>query len=400
MVYFTAGMKNIKLSLQLKIIFAAVAVLVGFVACSKNEKSAEALAAPESSADRVLRLYTWADYFDESTIEAFKDQTGIDVEYATFGSTDDMEAKLKSEPGKWDVIVADDSILDQMWELKLIRELDHSLLPNLKNIDDEYRVLPFDPGNRFSAPYMWGTTLVAYRKDKIADPGDSWDLLWNPEYKGKVMMIGERFEVLSIPLLLLGHDLNSSEPAHMTAATDMLLQQINDVDVRIGDDSDVRKGLIDERVWAAMCYSGDAALVAEQDENIGFFIPKEGAPLWIDSFAVVRDTSMSKEAHLFVNFMLDAKMAAANTNFTCYASPNEAAREFIDPELLEDKSINPPAEVMERCHFFTKLSAEREEHLNGAWLRVHTRLREKDAEVVEGVASSGVDAELEGVDSK
>lgn len=389
-------MKKFSLSLDL---VAVLASLLLFTACSDTETSAESTAPPPLEPlpreEKVLNLYSWSDYFDLDVLEEFRQETGIRVNYVTFGSTDEMEAKLKSEPGKWDVIVADDSILDQMWELKLIRELDHSLLPNLQNIDDTYRVVPFDPGNKLSAPYMWGTTLVAYRKDKISDPGDSWGLLWDERYKGKIMMIGERFEVLSIPLILLGHQLNSPDPAHLNAATDMLLKQIDELDVRIGTDAEVRAGLDDGSVWAAMCYSGDAAMVADENENVGFFIPKEGAPLWVDSFSIVRDTNMPKEAHQFVNFMLDAENAAANTNFTCYASPNKAAREFIDKELLENPSINPPAEVMDRCQFFTKLSAEREERLNSAWLKVHTRLREKKAQEAGKIATSGLDPELD-----
>ncbi len=379
-----------------------LASLLGFTACSEKANQAKSelpdLPSVNREAEKVLNLYSWSEYFDLDVLEAFREETGIRVNYVTFGSTDEMEAKLKSEPGKWDVIVADDSILDQMWELKLIRELDHSLLPNLKNIDESYRVVPFDPGNKLAAPYMWGTTLVAYRKDKISDPGDSWSLLWDERYKGKIMMIGERFEVLSIPLILLGHELNSSNPEHLSAATDMLLKQIDELDVRIGTDAEVREGLDDGSVWAAMCYSGDAAMVADENENIGFFIPKEGAPLWVDSFSIVRDTNMPKEAHRFVNFMLEAKNAAANTNFTCYASPNKAAREFIDPDLLENPSINPPSEVLLRCDFFTKLSAEREQRLNSAWLKVQTRLREKRLMEADEIATSGIDPELDGSD--
>ena len=381
---------------------ALLASLLGLTACSEKSNQAKSelpeLPGENREAEKVLNLYSWSEYFDLDVLEAFREETGIRVNYVTFGSTDEMEAKLKSEPGKWDVIVADDSILDQMWELKLIRELDHSLLPNLKNIDESYRVVPFDPGNKLAAPYMWGTTLVAYRKDKISDPGDSWALLWDERYKGKIMMIGERFEVLSIPLILLGHELNSSDPEHLSVATDMLLKQIDELDVRIGTDAEVREGLDDGSVWAAMCYSGDAAMVADDNENVGFFIPTEGAPLWVDSFSIVRDTNMPKEAHQFVNFMLEAKNAAANTNFTCYASPNKAARQFIDKELLENPSINPPSEVLSNCDFFTKLSAEREQRLNSAWLKVQTRLREKRLMEADEIATSGVDPELDGSD--
>jgi spermidine/putrescine transport system substrate-binding protein len=376
-------MKSNYINNKLKPVFSAFVVVFSlfyvlcFSGCQRTEERINANKQEKEKAE-IVRVFTWGEYFDEETFVKFEEKTGIKVEYVTFGGTDEMEARLKSEPGNFDVIIADDSVLDQMEELMLIGELDHSKLPNLKNIDTEFLNIPFDPGNRISAPYMWGTTLIAYRADKISDPQKSWNLLWNPELKGKVMMLGERFEVLSTPLFLLGYDLNSKDLTHLEEAAALLHKQLNQVDARYGNDENVRNSLKDGSVWAAMCYSGDAALVAEENENISYFIPREGAPLWIDSFAIVRDSKVPEAAHQFINFMLEPDIAAANSNFTWYASPNAKATPLLNEELVGDTAIYPPSEVMERCEFFTKLNNAREQKMNDLWFKLHSELRKRN----------------------
>ena len=359
-----------------KLNWLGLAIAGGLVtACDNKVEELSSVAQPEAVEEKVVTVYTWEDYFDVETFAGFEEKTGAKVVYKTFESTDEMEAKLLSEPGEYDVIVADDSILDQMAEQRLIQELDHSLLPNLENIKEAYRTADYDPGNKLSAPYTWGTTLIAYRADKIDVEEKSWNLLWDERLKGKVMMYKEAYEVLSIPIIAQGNSLNTSDATHIGAAADRLIEQINKVDVRFASDLEVKECLADGSVWAAMCYSGDAAMAAAENENVKFFIPTEGAPLWVDSFAVTKDTKRKGLAHAFVNYMMDARVAAKNINYVCYASPNGAAEEFIDDELKADESINPPADVLRRCTFFAKKDALREKLLNEAWLRVHTAYR-------------------------
>ncbi|MFT5105714.1 MAG: spermidine/putrescine transport system substrate-binding protein [Pseudoalteromonas tetraodonis] len=357
-------MKTIKQTIGALLLFGFI---LGSVSCSKDQAS---LQPTEAAAPDVLRIYSWSEYFDEEVFAQFEEQTGIKIDYDVFEDTDEMIAKLRSEPGQFDVIVADDSIISSVAELRLIRPLDKKLVPNLANIAAEHLNLSFDPGNEFSVPYMWGTTLVAYRSDKISDPQESWDLLWNPELKGKAMVIDERFELLSLAKFVAGHPIDSIEPAHFADASAKIISLVNDLDAQFGSDADVRKGLDSGEVWAAMCYSGDAAMVAAENENVSFFIPSEGAPLWIDSFAIARDSNHSLSAHKLVNFMLEAKVAAANTNYTYYASPNKAALPYISTEILEDKSIYPSAEVREKCRYYAKEGAELAELQNRAWHKI------------------------------
>ncbi len=359
------------------------AFVVGMLSsCDRYEAAdAQLTVKPEPN---ELTVYTWEEYFDESTLEAFEQKTGAKVHYATFEHVDEMEARLKSEQGKYDVIVADDSALDRMKELKLVRSLDHSLLPNLANLHARFRQTPFDPGNSYTVPYTWGTTLVAYRTDKIENPGPSWGLLFDPSLEDRVMMYNDRREAITVPLLYLGYPLNSEDPAHLREARDLLLGQVRDLGVKFGNDTKVREALASGEVWAAMCYSGDALRVAEESGNIDFFIPEEGAPLWVDCYAITQDTQAPNLAHRFIDHMLEAKQAAANINYAYYASPNAAAEEFIDEELLEDARINPAEEVLARCQWYVKQSATLERMMNGIWNEVHQEHRQQN-EVAGGV---------------
>lgn len=344
---------------------------------------AEAPRVPES-----LTLYSWDDYFDPELLERFEEETGIRIDYEVFGTTDEMEARLRSEPGRYDVLVVDDSIIGRMRDLKLIRPLDHSLLPNLANTSSDYLDKPFDPRNEYSAPYVWGSTLVAYRKDRVGEPEPSWKLLWDTALKGRVMMIEEDYEVFGIALMLEGLDPNSSDPAAFDKALARLTDQVSTMEVEYGDDVAVKEALVDGRIWAAMCYSGDAGMIAEEDPNIDYFVPREGALLWIDSFVVARDSLKSEAAHQFVNFMLEAEAAAASSNYTRCASPSETALPLIDEDLRNDARVFPDREVASRSRFMNKLDAERQRLIHQNWLSLQRAI----VEVAENVGGSPGDA--------
>lgn len=368
-------MNSAEKAIKFVFLVAALSLLLG--GCKRGEQTVTLPLQPQKA--RVLRLLSWSDYFDPEMLTAFEQSTGIRVEYVTFSELDELEAKLRSQPGSYDVIVSDDSSSRELWDLRLLRELDREKIPNLKNIDEQFLGLPFDRDNAFSAPYLWGTTLVAYRADHIEDPETSWDLLWDGALKGKVMVMVDRLETLSVTLMALGYQLNSENEKEINHAADRAIEQLELIDVRYGDDADVRAGLDDGTIWAAMCYSGDAAMVAAENENVAFFIPREGAPLWIDSFTIARDSNYPEEAHQLIDYMLGGEVAAANSNFTYYASPNKAAVPFIDPELLADETINPPKEVLERCTFFQKPTPQRDELANRAWLRIQKVVQRRAA---------------------
>lgn len=331
----------------------------------------------EHSLPNVVKMLSWSEYFDPAAIEKFTKETGIEVEYITYDDPDEVEARLASEPGRFDVVVTDDLAINILAELRLLQPLDKSALQNLKNVSSEYLGKKFDDENNYSVPYLWGTTLIAYRSDKIESPQKSWKSLWDKKYKGKVMVLGDRTEGLGIGMLSEGYPINSSDPEHIDFASEIIVEGIKNIDIRLGSDTEIREGLLSGDVWIASCYSGDAAMIAEENENISFFIPNEGAPLWMDNFSVASDATNVKGAYSFVDYMLRKDSAAMNANFTWYGTTNSAAVPLIDEELLADETINPPEKIRSLCQFYYVPDANRDLLLNKAWSRVVDALRTK-----------------------
>ena len=342
--------------------------------CNKNSQKSTNT---DESVSNVVKMLCWSEYFDPDAIEKFTTETGIEVEYITYDDPDEVEARLASEPGRFDVVVTDDLAINILANLRLLQPLDKSLLPNIGNVSSEYLGRKFDAENNYSVPYLWGTTLIAYRSDKIESPEKSWKSLWDKKYKGKVMVLGDRTEGLGIGMISQGYPINSADPKHIQFASEIIVEGINNNDVRLGSDAEIREGLLAGEVWIASCYSGDAAMIAEENEDIAFFIPNEGAPLWMDNFSVASDATNVNGAYAFIDYMLRKDSAAMNANFTWYGTTNSAAVSLLDEELLADETINPPEKIRSLCQFYYVPDANRDLLLNEAWSKVVNALRSK-----------------------
>lgn len=369
-------------SFQMLVSIFALAGLVGLAGCARSdtdEAGSEKKPLPVPSA-KVVSVYSWESYFDPEVCAAFEKETGIKIEWHYFQNLGEMNAQLRSLPDAFDVVILDDMSLGELIELQLLRPLPPSSIPNLTHIDTRYLDLPFDPGNGYSVPYMWGTTLLAYRKDHVENPELSWGLLWNPDYRGKVSMINERQDAFSICLMFLGKDINSSSPEDLAAATDKLVEQVESVHVTYGDLESLKEDMKNGTCWIAPLYSGDAAIIASEDEDIGFFIPREGAPLWLDSFAVPKDSQRLPEAIAFIDFMSRPEMAARNANHLSYATANRSALPLLTAELRENPSVFPPEEVLARCGFIQKATHQRDIHTNQGMKRIFDALHRLEGE--------------------
>lgn len=361
-------------------------VLVGVVGlvvlasgCSRTEpEGAAAGGAAEREGQRKLVLYGMPDYFNMELLDAFQRQTGVHVDYQGYEEADEVEARLRSDPGSVDVVIIDSFNLNKLRKLSLLHPLDKSAVPNLAHASTKFTNLDADPGNGYSVPYHWGTTLLAYRKDMIPQPELSWRLLWDPSLKGRVMMMQDSFEALAVAMLLQGKPPATLERADYEAASEMLMDHIKTMEARYGSDEEVREALADGTVAAAMCYSGDAAVVAAENPDVDFFIPKEGATLWVDCLAIARDTKEAAAAHAFLNFFMDPKVAAENANAIQFASTNAAADAFVDAGLRDDPRIYPPPEVMERLHRVPQLDAERDALVNKYWYPVLSEFEQRN----------------------
>ena len=296
--------------------------------------------------DSKVVVLTCDEYFDPEVLLKFTKETGIEVEIQPYLSTEEMEERLKSNPQNYDIVVAEQGAIAQLRVGRLLLPLDTTLLTNRKNLDERYLKMPFDPENKFSIPYMWGITTLAYRKDHFATPPEeSIDLLYDPKLAGKVSLLNDRNECFAVALRKAGHPVKDITPEQMLQATDSVLELIRNQRARFGSDNEVKEHLLSGESSVAMIYNGDAQIIAQEHENITCFIPREGAVMWVDSFAIPRDATHAVNAHKFINFLIQGEIAAQGSNFLRYASPNKAAEPFMDPSLISDPIVYPGKDV-------------------------------------------------------
>lgn len=323
----------------------------------------------------VLKIFTWSEYMDEENMpQDFEKATGIKVQLDMYESNEEMMAKLQAGGlGQYDIIIPSDYIMPSLINLKLLTPLDHSKIPNLKNLGHKFSNASFDPGNKYSVGWQWGTVGLMYNKTKLKDSDvKSWAILFDPaKDPGSFYLIDSVREMLGIALVYLGYDFNSAVPAELKAASDLLIETKKRSGCLgfkggVGGKNDVISGVAD----AAIVYNGDAIqTVSQEPEKYGFIVPKEGSEIWIDSMCIPAKAPNLDAAHKWINWVLEPEVGASLSNYNQYATPNDAALPFLTPEDLKNPGIWPTPEIMETLHFVKDLGKDNN-IIDQAWTRV------------------------------
>ncbi|HGJ66596.1 TPA: spermidine/putrescine ABC transporter substrate-binding protein [bacterium] len=320
-------------------VFGASAILgMAGIGCSKKRKLAD-----------TLYVYNWANYVSKDTIPNFEKEFGVKVVYDNFPNNEELLAKLQTGTFGYDVIFPSDYMVGIMIKKGLLEELDMKNIPNYKNIGERFKNTPFDPENKYSIPYLWGTTGIGYNTDKITENVDSWNILWNEKYKEKISMLDDMRSIANVPLKILGHSVNTTDPKIIKQAEEMLLKQKPLVRAYTSDT--YIDFLVSGDIWLAHGYSGDTFQAMKENKNIKYSIPKEGSDMWMDNMCIPKGAKNKLTAEVFINYLLRPEVGAEISNFTWYANPNEASHKFIKPEIVNNQSIYPPDEVLNRCEF-------------------------------------------------
>lgn len=322
-----------------------------------------------------LKIFTWSEYMDEENMpKEFEKATGIKVKLDLYESNEEMMAKLQAGGlGQYDIIIPSDYIMPSLIHLKLIVPLDHSKIPNLKNLGKKFSTASFDPGNKYSVGWQWGTVGLMYNKAKLKDSDvASWDIIFDPKKKpGPFYLIDSVREMMGITLSYLGYDFNSSNPKELKAATDLLIatkkrKECLGFKGGVGGKNDVIAGVAD----AAVVYNGDSIqTVSKEPDKFGFIVPKEGSEIWIDSMCIPAKAPNPDAAHKWINWVLEPQVGAALSNFNQYATPNDAAIPFLNKEDLKNPGIWPTPEIMKTLHF-VKDQGKNNKLIDQAWTRV------------------------------
>ncbi len=300
--------------------------------------------------EKKLNFYNWDTYIGETTLDDFEKATGITVNASLFATNDELFAKLRAGNPGFDVIVPGGDFVERMAAADMIVPLDHSKLPNFKNIGPDFRDAPFDPKRKYSMPYTWLVIGIGYRKSKVNTPPDSWKVLFDSdEYKGRISVMSDASELFRHVFKYMGKSANDASPENIKAAEAMLIKQKPNIKEFHEDNG--QDLLLSGEVDVVMEYNGDIAQIMAEDPDIAFVVPKEGALLQADNLSIPKDAPHPENAYKFINFLLDAEVGAGVYKTIQFPSPNAAATALMPDSYKNNPVIFPPTAVIAKCEY-------------------------------------------------
>lgn len=316
----------------------------------------------------TLSLYNWGDYIDESLLKDFQKQTGIKVVLETFDSNEAMLTKIQQGGSNYDIAVPSEYMVNKMAEENLLLPLDKKKLPNFRNLDKRFLDLPFDPGNKYSIPYFWGTVGIAYNTKMLPNKSfNSWEDLWDPALKNDILLTDGSRETIGMGLNALGYSLNDTNEAHLLEAKAKLDTLMPNVKAIVGDEA--RMLLANNEAPVSICWSGVASEIIDENPDLDYVVPDEGSNLWFDNIVIPKTAKNVDAAYKFIDFMLDAKVNAQNAEYVTYSTPNKAALEYMPKKMTEDKRFYPTPEMTENLEVYKNLGQEKLTRYNELFLQ-------------------------------
>ncbi len=333
-------------------VFLLIALLLGSVgllsACSNKE---------------TLIVYNWEDYIDPEVITMFEEEYGVSVRYEKFTLNEHAYTEIKNG-GKYDIVIPSDYMVEQMIAEDMLAEIDVNSLENYKYIDDSFKNLAYDKDNKYSVPYMWGTIGILYNTEKVTDPVDSWNILWNEKYSGQILMQDSERDAFAVALAKNGFSINSKNDSELEIAKNDLMAQKPLV---YGYYVDETKELMANNTAAlAVVWSGDAAYAIEKNDKLDFALPKEGTNKWFDAIVVPKNAPNKELAMKFIDFLCRPEIAAKNVAYIYYSTPSNAAAQYLDEEMLNDHVVFPPDMdyIDNKCEVMVDLGDYRQKYLD------------------------------------
>ena len=299
-----------------------------------------------------LVIYNWGDYIDPELLTQFTEETGIQVQYETFDSNEAMYTKIKQGGTTYDIAIPSEYMINKMKDEDLLVPLDYSKLEGLENIGPEFLNQSFDPGNKFSIPYFWGTLGIVYNETMVDEAPEHWDDLWKPEYKNSIMLFDGAREVLGLGLNSLGYSLNSKDPQQLEETVDNLYKLTPNIKAIVADE--MKGYMIQNNAAIGVTFSGEASQMLEKNENLRYVVPTEASNLWFDNMVIPKTVKNQDAAYAFINFMLKPENALKNAEYVGYSTPNLPAKELLPEEKKEDKAFYPDAETMKHLEVYEK----------------------------------------------
>jgi spermidine/putrescine-binding protein len=354
-------MRNARIAVAL--LWAAALAASGCGRAKENPAETDA-----AGHEKKLNLYIWSSYMPQDVLDDFSRQTGIAVHYDLYDSNEPVLEKLQSGVADYDLVVPSDYMVRILIHLNLLKPLERERLQSLSNLDPRFLNKGFDPANRYSLPYVWGTTGFGYSRERVKGTVNSWAPLFDPANKGQILMLDDMRECFSAALKYLGESINTRDPAILKRAAELLKKQ--KPLVKTYNSSDFENILAAGDVTYAHGYNGQIAkVIAARPGRFAYVVPKEGATIWVDSVCIPAQARHTDSIYAFLNFILDPKINARIINTIRYASGNGAALRWIDPTITHDPAVYATEEALVRCEFVEDIG-EATELMDEYWTEI------------------------------
>ena len=344
-----------------------ILVASGLAACVGRVPLAVPTSTPPPLVDELI-FYNWVDYMPQSVLDAFTAEYGVTVTYLTYESMEEALAHLRAGQ-RYDVVVLEHDYIQPLAAENLLAEIDHHNLPNLVNISSNFLDLGFDPGNRYTVPYGYGTTGLVVRGDLTTAPVTRWADLWEPRFVGKIVARPLPSELIGVALKALGYPLTSENPQHLEAALQHLCDLKSSITFVGNESAEAVLPLLSGEALIMVGWGNDALVAQQEDESITYVLPAEGTMLWSDMFVIPAASRHKTTAELFMNFLLRPEIGAQIINGNRYATANEAAYAFAEPDILNNSIIFPPADTIKKADWYLPMSPAGEELYADIWQR-------------------------------
>lgn len=342
-------------------VICAVFVFGGFYYARENNMM---------NSEKVV-VYNWGEYLDPEVLTLFEQETGIDVVYEEFETNEILYPKISSGAIAYDVICPSDYMIQRMIENDLLAEINFDNIPNIKNIGKDYmeQSRQFDPENKYSVPYCWGTVGILYNKTMVDEPITSWSVLWDEKYKDNILMQDSVRDAFGVTLKYLGYSLNSTDLDELTEARDLLIKQKPLVQAYVIDQ--VRDKMIGNEAAIGVIYSGEAIYTQMENPDLEYVIPEEGSNIWIDSWVIPKNAENKENAEKFINFLCRPEIALMNFEYITYSTPNIEARKMIEDEAIRNSEIAfPDLSKYDNLETFQYLGTEADQTYGELWNQV------------------------------
>lgn len=357
---------------SMKKVLAAGSIAVLAISLSGCGKSTEA------GQNGEVYVYNWGEYIDESVIDQFEKETGIKVVYDLFETNEEMYPVIEAGAVKYDAVCPSDYMIQKMIENNLLAEINFDNVPNIKEIDPKYLEMSksFDPENKYSVPYCWGTVGILYNTSMVApeDVPTKWSDLWDEKFKDNILMQDSVRDAFMVALKSLGYSMNTTDPDEIAEAKELLIKQKPLVQAYVIDQ--VRDKMIGGEAAMGVIYSGEMLYIQNEVKDLGldysleYVIPEEGTNLWLDSWVIPANAENKENAEKWIDFMSRPDIAKKNFEYITYPTPNKGAFDLLDPEFQNNKALFPDDSVLTNSEVYKYLGDEVDSLYNEAWKEV------------------------------